>query len=313
MARPPRPPSKPSPAPPPLPARSSTPPRPWHLPWIEPCRPVRTGLPTPRSWPCSPLTPSMPECRPTWNSPRARRPPPRPSTGPWSSPRAMPRFCPSGPPTTRTSRATCSTSEHPGVGSEDDTRRLRRSRRSRHAPGGHVRGRRGRTRFAVPSRTVPIGSPEAESTTLELGFMSRTWSESLSLGEMIRRQREIAALPMRQLAAMAGISNPYLSQIERGLRDPSDQVLNAIADSLQLSADSLRPPVPDPDPDAAPPAVVAAVRADPDLTAQQRKALEESYLAFREVTIERRRVKGRRNGGSSSDTPIASVDIRSTS
>ena len=113
---------------------------------------------------------------------------------------------------------------------------------------------------------------------------------------------------MRQLAAMAGISNPYLSQIERGLRDPSDQVLNAIADSLQMSADSLRPPVPDPDPDAAPPAVVAAVRADPDLTAQQRKALEESYLAFREVTIERRRVKGRRNGGSSSDTPIASVD-----
>ena len=64
--------------------------------------------------------------------------------------------------------------------------------------------------------------------------MSRTWSESLSLGEMIRRQREIAALPMRQLAAMAGISNPYLSQIERGLRDPSDQVLNAIADSLQM-------------------------------------------------------------------------------
>ena len=47
---------------------------------------------------------------------------------------------------------------------------------------------------------------------------------------------------------------------------------------------------------------------DPELTAQQRKALEESYLAFREVTIERRRVKGRRNGGSSSDTPIASVD-----
>ncbi|MEP6562472.1 MAG: helix-turn-helix transcriptional regulator, partial [Nakamurella sp.] len=55
--------------------------------------------------------------------------------------------------------------------------------------------------------------------------MSSSWSESLSLGEMIRRQREIAALPMRQLAAMSGISNPYLSQIERGLRDPSDQVL----------------------------------------------------------------------------------------
>lgn len=133
--------------------------------------------------------------------------------------------------------------------------------------------------------------------------MSRSWSEPLSLGEMIRRQREMASLPMRQLAAMSGISNPYLSQIERGLRDPSDQVLNAIADSLQLSADSLRPPVPEPDPDAAPPPVIAAVRADPDLTAQQRKALEESYLAFREVTIERRRVKGRRNGLTSDASP----------
>jgi transcriptional regulator with XRE-family HTH domain len=119
----------------------------------------------------------------------------------------------------------------------------------------------------------------------------------MSLGEMIRRQREMAALPMRQLAAMAGISNPYLSQIERGLRDPSDQVLNAIADSLQLSADSLRPPAPEPDLDRDPPAVVTAIRADPDLTAQQRRALEESYLAFRQITIERRRVRGRRNGG----------------
>jgi transcriptional regulator with XRE-family HTH domain len=138
--------------------------------------------------------------------------------------------------------------------------------------------------------------------------MNRPWSESLSLGEMIRRQREMAALPMRQLAAMAGISNPYLSQIERGLRDPSDQVLNAIADSLQMSADSLRPPVPDPAPDAPPPAVIAAVRADPDLTAQQRKALEESYLAFREVTTERRRVKGRRNGGTAANASNANDD-----
>jgi transcriptional regulator with XRE-family HTH domain len=156
--------------------------------------------------------------------------------------------------------------------------------------------------------TAPLGSLGVGSATHRLAFMNRGWSESLSLGEMIRRQREIAALPMRQLAAMAGISNPYLSQIERGLRDPSDQVLNAIADSLQMSADSLRPPTPEPDPDAAPPAVVAAVRADPDLTAQQRKALEESYLAFREVTIERRRLKGRRNGAASSDVSPANAD-----
>lgn len=126
--------------------------------------------------------------------------------------------------------------------------------------------------------------------------MNHSWSESMSLGEMIRRQRELTSLPMRQLAAMAGISNPYLSQIERGLREPSDQVLNAIADSLQLSADSLRPPPPDPNLDADPAPVVVAIRADPDLSAGQRKALEESYLAFRQVTYERRRIKGRRNG-----------------
>ena len=62
----------------------------------------------------------------------------------------------------------------------------------------------------------------------------------VSLGDLIRRQRELADLSMRQLADMAGISNPYLSQIERGLRAPSDQVLGALADSLQLSADLLR-------------------------------------------------------------------------
>ena len=119
--------------------------------------------------------------------------------------------------------------------------------------------------------------------------MTGAWSESSSLGEMIRKQRELAALPMRQLAAMAGISNPYLSQIERGLRAPSDQVLNAIADSLQLSADSLRPPAAE----RSESAVLQAIAADPDLTAQQRKALEESYHAFREITVERRKLKNR--------------------
>ena len=124
--------------------------------------------------------------------------------------------------------------------------------------------------------------------------MSASWSDSisgsLSLGEMIRRQRELAALPMRQLAAMAGISNPYLSQIERGLRAPSDQVLNAIADSLQLSADTLRPPSAKADRESA---VLKAIAADPDLSAQQRRALRESYDAFRALTVDRRKMKGR--------------------
>jgi len=89
---------------------------------------------------------------------------------------------------------------------------------------------------------------------------------------------------MRQLADLVGISNPYLSQIERGLREPSEKVLDAIAQNLQLSADALqqhggRRPRGDEAEDAEP-AVVAAIRADPRLTARQRQALLGVYRAF---------------------------------
>ena len=60
-----------------------------------------------------------------------------------------------------------------------------------------------------------------------------------ALGEIIRQQRELAELSMRQFAQMAGISNPYLSQIERGLRAPSEGVLEGIAGALKVSADAL--------------------------------------------------------------------------
>jgi transcriptional regulator with XRE-family HTH domain len=99
------------------------------------------------------------------------------------------------------------------------------------------------------------------------------------LGEFIRRQRELQELSMRQLADLVGISNPYLSQIEHGLREPSEKVLDAIAENLHVSADALhehggrRP-------EAGEPAVVAAIRADPKLTARQRQALLEVYSAF---------------------------------
>lgn len=87
---------------------------------------------------------------------------------------------------------------------------------------------------------------------------------------------------MRQMATMAGISNPYLSQIERGLRAPSDQVLEAIASSLQMSADALREEagVPAPSDLGGEPPVVSAIREDPRLTAAQRKAMLEVYKAF---------------------------------
>ena len=108
------------------------------------------------------------------------------------------------------------------------------------------------------------------------------------LGEFIRRQRELQELSMRQLADLVGISNPYLSQIERGLREPSEKVLEAIAHNLQLSADALYEHGGRRREDAEEgeePAVAAAIRADPNLTARERQALLEIYDAF----VERRR------------------------
>jgi transcriptional regulator with XRE-family HTH domain len=104
-----------------------------------------------------------------------------------------------------------------------------------------------------------------------------------ALGDIIRRQRELSELSMRQLATMAGISNPYLSQIERGLRAPSEKVLEAIAATLETSADRLYEQAgfaPQTE-DADVPATEQAIRADPCLSPRQRQALLEVYAALR--------------------------------
>ena len=122
---------------------------------------------------------------------------------------------------------------------------------------------------------------------------------SSPLGDIIRRQRELQALSMRQFARMVGISNPYLSQIERGLREPSEQVLQGIAESLQTTVDVLydQAGVPQ-DENGEEPAVIAAVRADPALSARQRSALIEVYEAFtgRSGTRRRRASSARARG-----------------
>jgi transcriptional regulator with XRE-family HTH domain len=86
---------------------------------------------------------------------------------------------------------------------------------------------------------------------------------------------------MRQFAELVGISNPYLSQIERGLRAPSEQVLEAIARTLQVSADTLRQQagIAEFDPEDGS-AVLEAIAQDERLTARQRTALREVYEAF---------------------------------
>ena len=89
---------------------------------------------------------------------------------------------------------------------------------------------------------------------------------------------------MRTLADSVGISNPYLSQIERGLRAPSEAVLSAIASTLQTTADDLYAQagfVADDDPDDAQPTPLGeAIEAAAELTAGQRRALAEVYQAF---------------------------------
>jgi transcriptional regulator with XRE-family HTH domain len=118
-----------------------------------------------------------------------------------------------------------------------------------------------------------------------------------SLGEIIRQQRELAELSMRQFAELAGISNPYLSQIERGLRAPSETVLDSIARTLKVSADALykQAGVPPPGSEPADNAVLGAIAADPRLTARQRAALKEVYEAF--VAVSPRSGRRRPAGG----------------
>ena len=128
------------------------------------------------------------------------------------------------------------------------------------------------------------------------------------LGAYIREQRENAQYSLRQLASVSGVSNPYLSQIERGLRKPSADVLQQLAKGLKISAETLyiRAGLLDGEQDtaaagdaAAGPSeesteepgssgkaertstVLAAIAADPHLTPRQKSALREIYLSLR--------------------------------
>jgi transcriptional regulator with XRE-family HTH domain len=108
--------------------------------------------------------------------------------------------------------------------------------------------------------------------------MTGGWTE---LGAFIQQQRNSARLSVRKLSALAGISNPYLSQIERGLRKPSAPILQQIAKALRISAETLyvRAGILEPrsDEDSG---LVRHILADTNLVEDQRQILIRIYLSF---------------------------------
>ena len=111
------------------------------------------------------------------------------------------------------------------------------------------------------------------------------------LGGFIRDQRRNARLSRRKLSELAGISNPYLSQIERGLRKPSAEILQSIARGLRISAETLyvRAGILDDSPDGgyANSDPVSAIVADPTISDRQKQALVEIYRSFQAENVSR--------------------------
>ncbi len=101
------------------------------------------------------------------------------------------------------------------------------------------------------------------------------------LGEFLREQRQGAKLSLRQLAEAAGVSNPYLSQVERGLRKPSAEVLQQIAKGLRISAEVLYVRAGILEEGSGRAEVETSVMADPHLTERQRRVLLDIYASFR--------------------------------
>ena len=126
------------------------------------------------------------------------------------------------------------------------------------------------------------------------GAAEQAWSAQVNaLGGFIRAQRQMAKLSLREMAAMTSVSNAYLSQVERGLHQPSLKVLRSIADALHLNTDQMlsqagwstgtgEEPVEDAEDHAAPPAgdTEAVIRSDPRLSEEQKTALIGVYRSF---------------------------------
>ena len=124
--------------------------------------------------------------------------------------------------------------------------------------------------------------------------LDRRWHD---LGEFIREQRNVGQMSLRKLSEAAGVSNPYLSQIERGLRRPSAEILQQIARALEISSETLyvRPGILDEPTGQVDP--IAEIRRDPSITEEQKKTLVRIYQSFRRENELDGGAGGGRDGG----------------
>jgi transcriptional regulator with XRE-family HTH domain len=149
--------------------------------------------------------------------------------------------------------------------------------------------------------------------------------QNFDLGEFIREQRRTAQISVRQLAKLAGVSNPYLSQIERGLRRPSAEIMQQIAKGLRISAEALYVQAGILDERVVGGVVIDAIIADPTITERQKQVMVEVYDSFRKENMRRDADEAAANraqasGGSTSasgsselDGAVADMSIRAGS
>ena len=143
----------------------------------------------------------------------------------------------------------------------------------------------------------------------DAGGSSSSGPSSQGVGGYIRVPREVAQLSLRQLARQAGVSNPYLSQIERGLRKPSAEILQAISRALGLPAETLyvKAGILEEREHGDAETVIAR---DPHLTESQRQALIEAYRSFRRITALLRSDTAAAEGGEKGSRPAVPGALR---
>ena len=132
----------------------------------------------------------------------------------------------------------------------------------------------------VREKVDRVAGSVAESVAGSVGDKPSVVAVSSQVGDFIREQRSAARVSLRELARTAGVSNPYLSQVERGLRKPSAEILASIARGLKISAESLYEQAGILDRRSGNPDTVAAIRSDEALSERHKAVLLELYETY---------------------------------